>query len=160
MIIRVIDFETTGVPTSTISHALCEVGWCDVDPMIPTITTPNGYRSLLVNPGRPMPPDASAVHHLVDADVRSALDPGAALIKLGSGTVDVFCAHNADFEKQFFTGGETPWIDTIKVAYRLWPESPSFSNQALRYFLGLDLAVDMAMPPHRAGPDTYVTACI
>ena len=32
------------------------------------------------------------------------------------------------------------------------------SNQVLRYWLGLRLDADLAMPPHRAGPDAYVTA--
>ena len=30
----------------------------------------------------------------------------------------------------------------------------------MRYLLGLDLPDDLAMPPHRAGPDSYVTAHI
>jgi exodeoxyribonuclease X len=30
----------------------------------------------------------------------------------------------------------------------------------LRYYLGLDLDEALAMPPHRAGPDTYVTGFI
>lgn len=51
-----------------------------------------------------------------------------------------------------------PWICTYKVALRLWPDAPKHSNQVLRYWLGLDLDAVQAMPPHRAGPDAWVTA--
>lgn len=56
------------------------------------------------------------------------------------------------------TGG-AKWICTFKCALRLWPDAPSHSNQALRYWLdpvGLDRAI--ASRSHRALPDAYVTA--
>ena len=84
----------------------------------------------------------------------------AGLIKLNHPSVDVFVAHNAAFEREFFTGNGKPWICTLKVARRLWPECPSHSNQCLRYFLGVELDDALAMPPHRAAPDAYVTAHI
>lgn len=80
---------------------------------------------------------------------------------LTKGAPDVFAAHNAKFEQEFFTDGPSArWICTLKVGRRLWPNSPSHSNQCLRYFLGLELDDQLAMPPHRAAPDTYVTAHI
>jgi exodeoxyribonuclease X len=42
---------------------------------------------------------------------------------------------------------------------RLWPDSPSFSNQVLRYWRkpqGIDH--ERGLPAHRAFPDAYVTA--
>jgi exodeoxyribonuclease X len=51
------------------------------------------------------------------------------------------------------------WICTWKCAMRLWPGSPSFSNQVLRYWrkpLGMDH--ERGLPAHRAFPDAYVTA--
>jgi exodeoxyribonuclease X len=75
---------------------------------------------------------------------------------------DAFVAHHAEFDKQFFDGDGMPWICTRKVAMRLWPTAPNFKNQTLRYVLGLDEDPGFdsfeAMPPHRAGPDSYVTA--
>lgn len=48
----------------------------------------------------------------------------------------------------------------IKVALRVWPEAPRHSNQVLRYWRGMRLDHARAMPPHRAGPDAWVTAHI
>ena len=55
--------------------------------------------------------------------------------------------------------GGAQWICTWKCALRLWPDSPGFSNQVLRYWRmpdGLDRA--RGLPVHRAFPDAYVTA--
>jgi len=155
MLIRVIDFETTGMPPDA---AVCEVGWYDfhhaasLGEFLP-------YEAQLCNPGRPMPPEARAVHHISDSDVAGCPDPATLFMKINDGA-QVFCAHNAAFERQFFTGGTKPWICTLKVARRLWPECPSHTNQCLRYWLGLELDNALAMPPHRAGPDAFVTAQI
>lgn len=152
MLIRVIDFETTGMPPDA---AVCEVGWSDVGEGQDV----EGFQSFLCNPGRPMPPEARAVHHLSDDMVAGGMHPTSAFGLMMDGA-DVFCAHNAAFEREFFAGGDQPWICTLEVARRLWPDCPSHSNQCLRYWLGLELEDALAMPPHRAGPDAYVTACI
>lgn len=157
MFIKVIDVETTGMPPDA---AICEIGCCEVrtyefDP--PEVGDP---WAMLANPGRPMPCEARAIHHIGDRDLADAPTVDEVLRELVKGETDVWCAHNAAFEQQFFTGNATPWICTLKVARRLWPECPSHSNQCLRYFLGLELDDADAMPPHRAGPDAFVTAHI
>ena len=43
-------------------------------------------------------------------------------------------AHNADFETKFFEP-MLPVICTYKAALRVWPDAPSHSNGALRYWL-------------------------
>jgi len=162
-IIRVVDLETTG--NAPPAHAVCEVGWQDV------VLGDNGRWELqgegghlLVNPGRPIPPITQAVHHITDEDVadapwwhdvaRRVLDPYPKRLALA--------AHRADFEQRYctpsFTGG-ADWICTWKCALRLWPDSPAFSNQVLRYWrkpAGLDR--ERGLPVHRAFPDAYVTA--
>lgn len=162
MLIRVIDFETTGIPSEDEKHALVEVGSCDL------VQGQAGWRvcppvTSLVNPGRPVPIEAMAVHHIRDAELADAPSPDRVLPLL-IADADTFCAHNIDFEKKFFGGGEKPWICTHKCSLRAWPESPSHSNQVLRYFLDVDSDADFeiarSMPPHRAGPDAYVTAFI
>lgn len=158
MLIRVVDFETTGMPPGA---RLCEIGWCDLRAYAGTTATEIGMPvGMLVNPNMAMPPEARAIHHISDADVFGAPPIDTGLLALAKGPPDVFCAHNARFEQEFYTGGSTPWICTLKVGRRLWPDSPSHSNQCLRYFLGLELDDELAMPPHRAAPDTYVTAHI
>lgn len=158
MLIRVIDFETTGIPSEADRHAICEAGWCDVigDENRWDETAP---QSILVNPGRPIPIEAMAVHHIRDCDLVGAPTPDTAFAGLMLGA-DVFCAHNAKFEREFFAGGSVPWVCTYKCGLRAWPNAPGHSNQVLRYFLGVAIGEAFAMPPHRAGPDAYVTAFI
>lgn len=156
MLLRVCDMETTGFPPDA---AVCEVGWTDVR------KSGGGWsvglpEAMLVNPGRPMPPDARSIHHIGDNDLIGAPPITTGFRKLTDGFPSAFVAHNHIFERAFFAGGETPWICTLKVSRRLWPECPAHTNQCLRYYLGLEIDNDLAMPPHRAGPDTYVTGFI
>lgn len=149
MIIRAIDFETTGIPTEADKHAIVEIGWCDLEDG--EVGIPD---AILCNPGRPIPHEAMAVHHITDADVDGATGSLDVL-----GTPDYFAAHFADFERQFFVT-EVPFIDTYKVALRLWPDASSHSLQFLRYHLALPVIQTNAMPPHRAAPDAYLCAVL
>ena len=161
--VRVIDLETTG--SRPPAHDVCEIGWQDV------VLGEDGRwivdderGSVLVNPGRPIPPVTMAVHHIIDADVADAAfwrDVAPGVLK-PQGGVRALAAHRAAFEQRFcvpqLTGGAR-WICTWKCALRLWPGSPGFSNQVLRYWrmpAGLDRAI--GLPVHRAMPDAYVTA--
>lgn len=150
-IIRAIDFETTGLPPDA---AVCEIGYCDVNTEPKIGIGP--IRTLFVDPERPIPAEASAVHHIIDADVKGALTFDLLIGRI-SGDADYFAAHNAAFERAFFNPGK-PWICTLKAARRVWPEAPSHSLQVLRYWLGLPVNREAASPPHRAGPDAYVGA--
>lgn len=159
-LLRVIDTETTGIDDA----AVCQIGWCDVIKPQGCAAMVGQPRQTLVNPRRPIPPEARAIHHISDRDVECAPPAETAFRSLTVGPPDVFCAHNAKFDRQYFSGGDIPWICTRKVAMRLWPDAPNHQNQTLRYFLGVDevrgFNSDYAMPPHHAGPDTYITAHI
>lgn len=157
MRITVLDFETTGMPPDA---AVCEIGWCQVRTYADESAEIGDPVGMLVNPNRPMPPEAQAIHHIGDADLIDCPSIAAGFLALSDGEPDVFAAHNAAFEKNFFTGGDKSWICTLKVARRLWPDCPSHSNQCLRYFLKLELDDVLAAPVHRAAPDAYVTAWI
>lgn len=164
MRIRVIDFETTGIPTPEDPHAIVEIGWCDVlggEGLVPGHSAPS---AILANPGRPIPAEASAVHHIVDRHIPLWAVPAESTLcsPEWSEGVDVFAAHNATFERQMWpsSGPDLPWICTYKCALRMWPEAPSHSNQVLRYWFGLAQGDSRAKRPHRAGPDAYVTALI
>lgn len=81
------------------------------------------------------------------------------------GGCSVIAAHNAEFETQWLPkDGAVPLLCTYKSALRVWPEAPGHSNSVLRYWLEdqglIELDHAKAMPPHRAGPDAYVTAHI
>ena len=165
MKIRSVDFETTdrveekakGKPVGII-----EIGWTDIDGNTGEVSKPE---SRLVNPGLSIAPEARAVHHISEAMLVDAMYPDEALAILMAGMEpgDLFCAHNASFEKTFFSGGVCAWICTMICAKHLWDEAPGYSNQTLRYWLNLEDEFkwpDLTMPPHRAGPDSYVTAHI
>lgn len=163
MIIRVIDTETTGIPDvdEVEKHALVEVGWTDVARGADGAWRVGYPHSMLVNPGRLIPPDASAIHHIRDEDVRDAPPPSVAIARLLE-VGDAYAAHNMEFDQQFVDLGAKPRLCTFKCALRVFKDAPDHKNQVLRYFLGFDDEDDfepaMAMPPHRAGPDSYVSA--
>ena len=78
----------------------------------------------LVRPAKPIPPGASAIHHIVDEDVQNA--PLLSEVISGSEGADVYVAHNCEFERSFFAaqGIELgPWICTYKCALRVWPRA-------------------------------------
>jgi exodeoxyribonuclease X len=112
----------------------------------------------LVNPERPIPPEASAIHHLVDRDVADAptmveVEPEL-LAFIGDAVV---VAHHAEHDRAFLPCLEArPWICTERLAHHLWPQAPQFKNQTLRYWLGLEVDV-RGQAPHRAGADVIVT---
>lgn len=156
-IVRVIDYETTGTQEDEAAEVI-EFGRYDVD--LATLEIGNGWTSL-AKPAGPIPAVTKAVHHITEGDV--AFAPAAKELWprffAGLEPTDILVAHNAKFEKHF-TPGEHVWIDTYKVARVVWPDAPTHSNQGLRYWLEIELDDELAVPPHRALPDAYVTAFI
>lgn len=160
--IRVIDLETTGFTPP--EHGVCEIGFTDLCNVPDRGWEVGSGGDILINPGRPIPPVSSAIHHITDADVaHCAMFEAAAQRVFHRGFQPLaYAAHNAKFERQWCTDemtGGAPWICTYKAALRLWPEAPGHSNQALRYWRnpeGLDR--EIASKTHRAFPDAYVTA--
>ncbi len=162
MIIRVVDFETSG-PES--DPEMLEIGWADVDE--------NGIvgwpRHYLLQHEREIDAETMAIHHLQERHFNNAVPRTAALAALADftpghdllgSTPKIYAAHGAKFECACWPESDGQWICTYKCAIRIWPLAPRHSNQVLRYYLKLDLADNLAMPPHRAGPDAYVTAHI
>lgn len=162
MIIRCLDFETTGLPTEDKPTGIMETGWCDLSVDDGRITGPEGH---LVNPGIPTSIEARAVHHISDADVeRSGIAPTKSTMLLMEGEHSHFCSHNIDMEKAYFGGGDREWVCTYKTALRIWPDAPGHKLQELRYFLGIDDEPDfdpgLTQAPHRAPDDAYVCAFV
>lgn len=156
-IIRVIDFETTG--TEPPEAEVCEVGTCDLHLEEKRIEIPATWMCGV----KSMPPEVRAVHHIMleDCEGWAPFDPEEIFKR--SNPAAAIAAHNAEFETKFFTS-PVPVICTYKAALRAWPDAPSHSNGALRYWLqdqGL-ISPDhvMTQPTHRAGPDAYVTTHI
>ncbi|GAA0765882.1 hypothetical protein GCM10009434_02810 [Brevundimonas olei] len=164
-VLRVVDMETTGM--SPPEAEVIEVGYCDLigqgdDPTSWAVGKPVSWLCGVES----VPPETRAVHHIradevaglpAFADTRSRLFEG-------DPALSAIVAHNLDFEDRFLGEHGALPICTLKAALRVWPDAPSHSNSVLRYWLEdqglLSLDHDTAMPPHRAGPDAYVTAHI
>jgi exodeoxyribonuclease X len=161
VLLRVIDIETTGMAPPA---EIIEFGRADV------VSEANSWRierpmARLYKPLNGIPPEIKAVHHITEADF--AADTPVCTDDLlhkavwGGTKPDVLVAHNCEFERKFIPDLATeglPWICTFKAALRVWPEAPGHSNQVLRYWRDLGLDQALAMPPHRAAPDAWVTA--
>lgn len=163
--IHIVDVETTGVDPA----ADRVVEFAAVPVRIEGDASAPGARlviepgvSSLVYPGIPIPPQASAVHHLIDADVEDAPPLGRAinhvLGPLWQADPDaIFAAHNARFDRGFLHPLHgAKWVCTYRCSLHVWPDAPTHSNQGLRYFLGLRVPRDL--PTHRALGDATVTA--
>lgn len=158
-VIRTIDFETSDMdpPGEVIEVGICDLvrddagTWRVMDPI-----------SWLCGTAQPISPGARAAHHLGPADVATAKPFDAAALWAFAKGDTVVAAHNSEFEAKFWGTARLPVICTLKAAYRVWPDAPSFSNGALRYWLQdqglISPDPDKAQPAHRAGPDAYVTA--
>lgn len=162
MRLRVIDIETSGgSPSEIIEIAAVDVVYVD------------GFwraelpRARLFRPLGPISFHAMAIHHLTpshfEGDLPSCDERALAAFLQEGGSADYLVAHNAAFESAHITTSVTRdvgWICTVKAARHAWPDAPGHSNQVLRYWRELELDPELAMPPHRAAPDAWVTAHI
>lgn len=159
MRLRIIDTETTGLPPDA---AIVEVATVDLIIDDSTVQRDRMWSSL-INPGRDVPPEASAVHHIVTSMLDEAPKIDDVMSTIVDGAPDVFVAHEAKFERavlpKAFVDAQK-WICTRKGAMTAWPDAPNFKNQTLRYWLNLKLADEALAQPHRALGDAYVTAAI
>lgn len=167
-IIRVIDLETRGLLPD---DGVVEIATVDLirdgDDERSPWQRGRMWRSF-VNPGKPIGPEVQAIHHIGDADVKDAPTLADVMPEVLAPGEDgkppsIFAAHRASFERQFLDAlmpPETKWICSWRVGVTCYPDASAHSNQALRYFLKLNLDPALAMPPHRAQPDAYVTAAI
>lgn len=167
MIVRIIDLETAsdapGEPGHK-PHAICEIAMLDYNTDTDTVL---GCYTTLVNPGTPIPPAFSAVHHIVNEDVREmpGIEDVLDFMSDTYGLPDAHVAHRAEFEESWlapirlrYNRNKIPWICTWRCAVALSPDEDSHSNQALRYSFrerGWD-ALHLS-PAHRALPDCHTT---
>lgn len=173
-VLCVLDTETTGLEPA--HGAVVEFAACIVH-LDGHTWTPSEVFSRFVHPGMPIPPESSAIHHIVDDDVADAPPLAHVLDAFGLWLASrgiapaVFAAHNAPFDRGFL-GALTqkyplvPWLCTQRLAHHLVPGLPSYSNQALRYRLHLTPQFELASScggrtdPHSAAGDAIVTASL
>jgi exodeoxyribonuclease X len=161
--IIVIDTETTGV--DPLADKLVELAAINLDTDLSFET--------LINPGRDIPPEAMAVHHITEWMVAESPTPEQAVTtfirgfaaptsaKPDSADLPIFAAHNAKFDRGMLEpllGHLRPqWLCTYKIALNLWPDAPRHTNQVLRYWLGLKPQIPEGLAPHRAMYDIICT---
>jgi exodeoxyribonuclease X len=163
-IIRVCDMETNGTEPPA---EVIETGRCDL------IQTPDGW-GLMPQPSQlhwgptRLDPVARSIHHISPLDLagKEPFDPTALVADAIDAGAIIIAAHAWDLAEGKWLTPEAMGIlrplCTYKAALRVWPDAPSHSNGALRYWLedqGLIKPQDaLTRPAHRAGPDAYVTA--
>ncbi|MER9628362.1 hypothetical protein NKI97_12530 [Mesorhizobium sp. M0296] len=133
------------------------MGSYDVNLISRMLLSKSAFTSLC-RPRGPITPQTKAIHHINEEDVANAPPARDLWDRLLAGNPNWLVAHKADFEKHFTPPWGIRWIDTYKVARIVWPDAPTHSNQGLRYWLELPCDRKLADPPHRALPDSYVTA--
>lgn len=115
---------------------------------------------------------AMATHHIITEDLVDAPLPEQASAHVDGhlGEPDFWVAHNAPFDRSFLVlvdqkfGDAKRWLDTYRIAKHIWPEAPGYSNQVLRYWLGIGRNLELPthltpeeIAPHRALFDCFVT---
>ncbi|ENZ8715487.1 exodeoxyribonuclease X [Klebsiella aerogenes] len=144
--LRVIDTETTSLEGSVLEIA-------SVDIVDGVICNP---MSDFVKPTEEISFEAMAIHHITEEMVADAPFISEVIGRyLGAS---VYVAHNAAFDKGKLPQIDAPWICTLKLARKLYPEFESHGNQYLRYRLGLKPTLPEGLYAHRALYDCYVTA--
>ena len=104
------------------------------------------YRTV-VDPGRAIPPEASAVHHLTAQHVHGQPKFSDALRGLQEAVLrfepTILVSHNASFEEAFLpdlvatlTPDNPSWVCTLRLAQHVWPDAPAHKLQTLRYWRG------------------------
>lgn len=164
--VRVVDLET--LFSEPEPNGIVEIGYTDVvatrtdlfgEPTQWEVRLGQGF---LVNPMQPIPAETMAVHHIMDCDVANSPVWREVHPLVFDADVVAYAAHGAEFERKWLSEeitGKAPWIDTYRCALNLYPDSPTFKNNGLRYHLRPEGIVrELCMPPHRALPDSYVTA--
>lgn len=117
----------------------------------------------LINPGVPIPPDATAIHHITNEMVKDCppfADVGRDFIEFCSGET-ILIAHNndafdlnflkAEFGRNALQMPQWKFLDSLKWARRYRPDLPRHSLQFLREIYGV-----AANNAHRALDDVIV----
>ncbi|MEE4119639.1 MAG: exonuclease domain-containing protein [Paracoccaceae bacterium] len=118
----------------------------------------------LVNPGRPIPAGATAVHRIADADVAGAPPIETVARRFhGFAAGAVLVAHNAPFDLEFLRRHEAatgvvfdhPVLDTVLLSAVVFGQSETHTLDALTERLGIEIPPEAR---HTAMGDTIATA--
>ena len=147
------DLETTGIKTQV--DKIVEIAAYD--------PVKNKEKSWLVNPGCPIPPEASAIHNITDDMVKDSptfAEVAKEFIEFTQGDVALVAHNGLSFDKPFLESElkraeiEVPqWkhVDTLLWARKYRPDLPRHTLQNLREVYGIE-----ANNAHRALDDVII----
>lgn len=157
-----IDLETTDVDTQ--EAKIVEIGAIkgtgeDCNPFLE-----------LINPGVPIPPESSAVHHITDDMVKDSPtfeDIIPELREIAQGC-NVIVGHNISKFDLPILRAHTPglsWnrfkvLDTLRLTHHVWDDLPQYKLEVLKYRFDLHLKdkdAGSGLDPHNALYDCYIT---
>jgi exodeoxyribonuclease X len=157
-----LDTETTGADPETAD--VCEVAFL-LSTYDGFVRNPEGdiFLQELILPSNPVPPEASAVHHITNAMLagKPSIEDIAGQISDLVSRADCISAHNVPFDltilnrqlPEIFSGiGENKKLDSLRLSRHVWPSIPSHALQSLRYRFDLDASIKG--DAHRAMFDT------
>ncbi|MDD5161195.1 MAG: exonuclease domain-containing protein [Sulfuricurvum sp.] len=157
-----LDTETTGVE---VKDKICALG----------IIQDESIHYELINPGKKIPPSASAIHHITNEMVKDApsFSQSISVKKLESlnAPENILVSHNAPFELAMLQKEGIAWqgavIDTLKCAKSLMDDLEGYSLQFLRYELRLYREEEavfekfaLTITPHHALSDAVHTRMV
>lgn len=157
-----IDTETTGVE---VKDKICALG----------LITDSELHFELINPGKKIPPSASAIHHIINEMVKEAPSFSESISAQKLETLNtpenILVSHNAPFELSMLQKEGIAWqgsvIDTLKCAKSLMDDLEGYSLQFLRYELRLYReeeavfeSVGVPITPHHALSDALHTRMV
>ncbi len=144
--LTVLDYESTGslrgFPNEPWQIGMVSLKGGKVDPS-------SMFESLLrVDANRPFNPHAPGRHALLRAEIAAAPPPQELWSAILPRLTNVpLCAHNVATEKKFTRAMAPmhpfgPWIDTLRIARKVWPGCPSYALEDLIVMLDLKPKVD------------------
>ncbi len=157
-----LDTETTGLE---LKDRICALGFIE----------DHETHFELINPGKKIPPAASAIHHITNEMVSDASSFSQSIscekLKILNTAENVLVSHNAPFDLGMLEKEGVAWqgsiIDTLKCAKSLMDDLEGYSLQFLRYELRLyrdELRVfetyNLPIIPHHALSDALHTKMV
>jgi len=157
-----LDTETTGLE---IKDRICAVG----------MIADEVFHYELINPGKKIPPHASAIHHITNEMVKEspsfAQSISAEQLTSLNTTENILVSHNAPFELSMLEKEGITWqgsvIDTLKCSKSLMDDLEGYSLQFLRYELrlyrdesGIFDEAGISITPHHALSDALHTKMV
>jgi exodeoxyribonuclease X len=166
----VLDTETTDLDPDK-GAQIVELAWVQFLPNYGFLPNHGGLitqgREYYIQHTAPMSPQAQAVHHIPSEKltVEGGAITKAEAIEMLQASIDsdtILVAHNSAFDSKFLPELTNPWICTRRLAQHIWPGAPGYSNQVLRYWLGVEPDPELIKDryPHQALYDVATTTGI